>query len=266
MPSAPLMRNSKVWKACAIIGVGVAFGGLSWWTFDSADSSPLASGLFALMALAAFVLPARSAVSALRAKPAAPEHVLPGGPYRAADKTSMDRDPPSAELDAEGPADGVDHEDHGDGQAAPVHPASVRDSVNDALARIRLVKVVCICVPMWWIGAMFVLISTGFRIFGDPLIDCTILALAPWGMGFAALKWVETVRGERFGQEHARVGWSATGAILTVGGASLGLVLVIGFIPRAVSTHAPMDIVLALVGPLLCALPVIAIRRSLKEP
>jgi hypothetical protein len=63
-------------------------------------------------------------------------------------------------------------------------------------------------------------------------------------MGFAVLKWIEVVRGERFGQEHARVRLSVEGAVLPVGGASLGLVLVVGFIPRAISTHAPMDIVL----------------------
>jgi hypothetical protein len=81
-----------------------------------------------------------------------------------------------------------------------------------------------------------VTISTGLVITGSPFIDGTLVALAPWGLGYLVYAWVARVRARRFRDELARPPLTANDAIL---------------------------IVLALVGIFLCWIPVAEVRKAL---
>jgi hypothetical protein len=166
-------------------------------------------------------------------------------PYREGEMRPIDRDDPSVKPAL---------------RASPIN--KVVNQVHDGLL---LFKAVVLVLPLSWVGGVIVAISTGFRVSGNPFVDGTLVALAPWGLGFAVYKLVERARKNRFGPEHARPPLSARDAILTMAAAMGGPVLLYGFVPRATSSREMVDVILCLAGLFLCWMPIAEVRKCLRE-
>jgi hypothetical protein len=178
-------------------------------------------------------------VEVLRARP-------DGASYRANPVAPLDRDDPSVK---------------------PVlAPSPARDAIVRATDALLLVKVVVLVLPLSWIAGLIAALELHFSATGNPLVDATLLALVPWGLGYLAYVWVEAARRRRFGAAHAKPALGARDAILTMAAAMGGPMLVAGFAPRLVASFDRYDAILAALGLFLCWLPVAEVRRQLARP
>src|SRR5262249_5016225 len=137
-------------------------------------------------------------------------------------------------------------------------------AVNQVYDGMMLVKVLLI-LPLSWIGGVMIAVSGSFRLSGNPFIDGTLVALAPWALGAAVYKLVERARRNRFGPEYARPPLTAKDSILTMAAAMGGPVLLCGFAPRAAATKEAVDVVLCLVGIFFCWIPIAEVRKCLRH-
>jgi 4-hydroxybenzoate polyprenyltransferase len=135
--------------------------------------------------------------------------------------------------------------------------------MSDTLHTVRTLRVVVVVSLLSWIAGLLAAIAIGFRISGRPLVDATLLAFVPWTLGFAIYKAIESVRRKRFGADRARPPLSTGDAVLAMGAAIGGTLLLVGFVPRVFSGGDAVDFVLAIVGLLFWAYPIHETRRAL---
>jgi hypothetical protein len=156
--------------------------------------------------------------------------------------------------------------DREDPSVKPVHqPSALGATLNQVHEGLIFVKVVLFVIPLTWAGGMMAAVGLRVRITDNLLVDGTLLALVPWGLGFGVYKLVERARAERFGAAYARPPLGAQDAILTMAAAMFGPVLVYWFAPRAVASQKPADLLLAVMGVFFCWLPVAEVRKQLRD-
>jgi hypothetical protein len=146
-----------------------------------------------------------------------------------------------------------------------LRPSPLHAALNQVHDGLMLFKVIVLVLPLSWFGGVMVAVSLHLDVSGNPFVDGTVVSALPWALGFGVYKWVERVRGARFGPEHARPPLGARDLILTMAAAMIGPVLLYWFVPRAAATREPVDLILAAIGGFFCWIPVAEIRKCLRQ-
>ena len=133
--------------------------------------------------------------------------------------------------------------------------------IHDGLAFAHLL----LLLPLGWIGGLMAVATTGIALSGNLFVDGTLVSLVPWILASAVYAAVGRARARRFGPDHARPPIGATDALLTVGAAVGGPLLLWGFAPRAWATRDPIEVLLLVVGLYLCWIPIGQVRTWLRE-
>lgn len=141
------------------------------------------------------------------------------------------------------------------------------DRVLDRVLHVLLLLRVAVPVGMlsWFaglVGAMMLRSS----ITGSPFLDSVILALAPWGLGFAAYAAIRRARGRRFGPRLARPPWSAKDGALVLGAATGGALLIALTVTAARRGEQDNALLLGFMGAGFVAFAASSVARALREP
>jgi hypothetical protein len=147
-----------------------------------------------------------------------------------------------------------------------LRPSPARAAINRATDALVLVQVLVLALPLSWFVGLILSIKLGVDPTGSPLLDATLVALVPWGLGFIAYAAIKEARRRRFGDEHATPALNARAAILTMTAAIGGPLLLVGFVPRLAATFDKVELALAALGVFLCWVPIAEVRRQLARP